>query len=98
MSEKSNKPKLPTISNSQIAIAILGFIAVIVYAPLMSLWVFNTIFKLNLEYNFWTWLAMSWVHLIIFISRSTNTTTTINTSTPSSFYQDIIRSNKNSNE
>lgn len=67
------------MSNKKIAVTILAFIIVIVYSPLMSLWALKTIFQLNIVYNFWSWFAMSWVHLIIFLTRSTPNITNVQT-------------------
>lgn len=69
------------MSNKQYAITILTSIAIIIYCPLISLWTLNTIFNLNIAYNIWTWLAMSWFHIIIIFIRSTSNNTTINTIT-----------------
>lgn len=76
------------MSNKQVAFSILAFIAVVVYAPFMSLWTLETIFRLSIVYNFWSWLAMSWIHLVIFLARSSpSTSTTINTTIPPSVLQ-----------
>lgn len=59
---------------------------VVVYAPFMSLWSLETVFNFKMIYNFWSWLAMSWIHLIIFLASSTSSTTDINaTISPGSF-------------
>lgn len=50
---------------------------IVIYTPLISLWTINSLFHVNIQYTFWTWLAMSWIHLIIFISRPVSTSTTI---------------------
>lgn len=80
------------MSNKRIALSILAFIAVVVYSPLMSLWALETIFQFKVTYSFWSWLAMSWVHLIIFLARasSSTSTTTINAEIPPSALQAVM--------
>lgn len=34
--------------------------------PIISIWSLNTLFKLNIEYSFWTWLAFAWLQAICF--------------------------------
>lgn len=71
------------MSKERIAFSIIVFIAIIVYTPLMSLWALETIFQLKVTYNVWSWLAMSWVHLIIFFAKpSSNISPTTNTPSP----------------
>lgn len=33
-------------------------IAIIILAPLAIIWALNTLFALDIAYNFWTWLAV----------------------------------------
>lgn len=85
------------MNNKQIAISILAFIAVFIYSPLISLWALETIFQLKITYSFWSWLAMTWVHLIIFLARS-STTTTITAAPPTSFLSSMTNSSKENHE
>lgn len=82
------------MNNKRIAFSILSFIAVVVYAPLVSLWTLETIFGFKIVYNFWTWLAMSWIHLIIFLARSSSSTTTVTATVPPSVLQAAMNSSK----
>jgi hypothetical protein len=71
------------MSKERIAFSIIIFIAVVVYTPLMSLWALETIFQVKITYSVWSWLAMSWIHLIIFLAKSSpNTSPTTNTPNP----------------
>ena len=36
-------------------------LAMIVAIPLVSIWSFNTLFAMDIEYTAWTWLAMFWL-------------------------------------
>lgn len=36
---------------------VLFFLAAIVFGPLLPIWAVNTLFKTQIEYTFWTWLA-----------------------------------------
>lgn len=62
------------MSNTRIGISILTVIGIVIYAPLISLWSLKTIFSFNIQYNFWSWAAMSWIHFILFLIRSNPTT------------------------
>jgi hypothetical protein len=40
-----------------VILVILFFVAAIVFGPLLPIWAVNTLFKTEIEYTFWTWLA-----------------------------------------
>ena len=40
----------------------LGAIAAI---PLITIWSFNTLFAMGIEYNSWTWLAAFWLQAVL---------------------------------
>jgi len=42
-------------------VLILFLIAVIVLAPLVTIWALNTLFGLGIAYTFWTWAAAVWL-------------------------------------
>lgn len=44
---------------------IVFLILCVVFGPLLSIWALNTLFKLGIEYTFWTWLAMIFVNLTL---------------------------------
>lgn len=72
------------MTNKKLAFLILGIMLIVIYSPFMSLWALETVFNFKIVYNFWSWLAMTWVHLIIFLARSFSSTTitTINAQVP----------------
>jgi len=42
------------------------FILAAIFAPFMTIWSLNTLFpQLNIPMNFWTWLAMEWINIMI---------------------------------
>ena len=45
---------------------ILFLVAVIIFAPLISIWSLNTLFGLGIAYTFWTWAAIMWLQGIAF--------------------------------
>lgn len=49
-------------------------IAILVFAPLATIWSVNTLFSLGIEYTFKTWLATVWIQMVTF----GNVTTAIN--------------------
>lgn len=65
--------------NIKTAITILLVIAIFVYSPLVTIWSINQLTNLNVQYTFWTWLAMNWCHIIIYFFRSNSSivTTTV---------------------
>ena len=37
-----------------------------VFAPFMTIWSLNTLFPtLDIPMNFWTWLAMEWINIMV---------------------------------
>lgn len=34
----------------------------VVVIPFITIWSFNTLFGMGIEYTAWTWLAMMWLH------------------------------------
>ena len=40
-------------------------LAMIVAIPLCSIWSFNTLFAMDIEYTAWTWLAMFWLQAML---------------------------------
>ena len=40
-------------------------LAMIVAIPLVSIWSFNTLFTMGIEYTAWTWLAMFWLQAVL---------------------------------
>lgn len=40
---------------------ILVLIAIIIVAPLVTIWALNTVFSLGIAYSFWTWLGTLWL-------------------------------------
>lgn len=41
---------------------ILVFILLAILSPLVTVWVLNTLFGLNIAYTFWSWLAAAILH------------------------------------
>ena len=41
-------------------------ITLIILGPLVTIWSLNTLFNLNIDYTFYTWLAMAWLSLATF--------------------------------
>lgn len=41
-------------------------IAIIVFAPLATIWSVNTLFSLGIGYTFKTWLAAVWLQMVTF--------------------------------
>lgn len=52
---------------SPLNLALLGILLIILVfvSPIFSIWALNTIFSLAIPMNLWTWLAMSWLHVVI---------------------------------
>jgi ABC-type Co2+ transport system permease subunit len=40
-------------------------LAVIAAVPLITIWSFNTLFAMGIEYTAWTWLAMFWLQAVL---------------------------------
>ena len=41
-------------------------IAILVFAPLVTIWSMNTLFNLGIGYTFKTWLATVWIQMVTF--------------------------------
>ena len=44
---------------------VLIALAVIVAVPLITIWSFNTLFGMSIEYTAWTWLAAFWLQAVL---------------------------------
>lgn len=44
-----------------IIIALLVFAIVVIFVPLITIWSLNKVFRLDLSYDFETWLAVLWI-------------------------------------
>ncbi len=53
------------------AFIFLILVLFVVVGPLASIAALNTLFNTNIDMNFWTWLSMAWVHMVI-ASRASN--------------------------
>jgi len=40
-------------------------IVLIIVGPIFTIWSLNTLFQMEIPYNFQTWVAMVWVHTIL---------------------------------
>lgn len=55
------------MKDTNIAIlAAVGLILVVLAAPFATIAAINTLFSLNIAYNFWTWLSVCWMNLTTF--------------------------------
>lgn len=52
----------------KIILWVLLIAVLVVIGPIISIWALNTLFKLNIEFTFWTWLALAWLQTICFTS------------------------------
>lgn len=52
------------LSSSGYTVLVLALIALIIVGPLATIWSLNTLFNLDIAYNFWTWLAMAWLSMV----------------------------------
>lgn len=53
--------------NTSTAIGVfLLLVTLIALGPLATIWSFNTLFGLGIEYTFWTWLATVWLSMVTF--------------------------------
>ena len=49
-------------------LALLGILVIVlvIVSPIFSIWALNTLFPtLAIPTNFWTWLAVFWLHVVI---------------------------------
>jgi hypothetical protein len=59
----STQLKLP--ADTMLLIVIVLVLAAVL-APFMTIWSLNTLFPtLNIPMNFWTWLAMEWINIMV---------------------------------
>lgn len=48
-----------------IVILLLMIIVLIIIGPIFTIWSLNTLFQMNIPYNFQTWASMVWVHTVL---------------------------------
>lgn len=53
------------VSPVQFALILIITLAVIVIVPLVTIWSFNTLFAMGIEYTLWTWLATFWLQAML---------------------------------
>ena len=46
-------------------VLLLAVIAFIMLSPMFTIWALNTLFHLEIPVNFWTYVSMLWLHLIL---------------------------------
>ena len=46
--------------------AVVVVVAILIFAPFVTIWSLNTLFALGIDYTFWTWLAMVWLSAVTF--------------------------------
>lgn len=44
---------------------IILLLFIIVFGPFFTIWSFNTIFKLDIPYTFYTWAAIAWLTAVL---------------------------------
>lgn len=44
---------------------ILLILVFFVFGPIFTIWALNLIFGLSIPLNFWTWLSVFWLHMVI---------------------------------
>ena len=54
------------------AIGVLFIIGIAALFPFINIWSINQLFKLNIEYTFYNWLASFWLTAIVFRPLTTN--------------------------
>jgi len=47
----------------------IAFLALAILAPFLTIWSLNELFSLNINYNLKTWLAASWLLIVIYSIR-----------------------------
>lgn len=45
--------------------AIIIVLIVLISLPIVTIWSMNTLFALDIAYNFWTWLAAFWLTALL---------------------------------
>jgi len=59
----STQLKLPA---DTMLLVVMVLVLAAVFAPFMTIWSLNTLFPtLNIPMNFWTWLAMEWINIMV---------------------------------
>jgi len=54
------------VSADTMVLVVIIFVLAAVFAPFMTIWSLNTLFpQLAIPMNFWTWLSMEWINLMI---------------------------------
>lgn len=54
------------MNNVKFFALVLFLIAVIIFAPLLTIWSLNTLFSLGIAYTIWTWAAVVWIQMVTF--------------------------------
>jgi hypothetical protein len=54
------------MKSSTLAFLLLFIVVILLVGPLVTIWSLNTLFGLDIDYTFWTWLAMGWLSLVTF--------------------------------
>jgi 5-bromo-4-chloroindolyl phosphate hydrolysis protein len=52
-------------SNTKMTLVIFLSLVFVVFGPILVIWSLNTLFKLNIEYNFNTWAATAFLSSVI---------------------------------
>lgn len=52
------------MKNTLFVIFIIAAIALIFVGPIITIWALNTVFNLNIDTNFATWLAVAWLQMV----------------------------------
>lgn len=50
-----------TSQNVVVVMWVVLILAALIFVPLVSIWALNTLFSLNIAFNFWTWFASFWI-------------------------------------
>jgi 5-bromo-4-chloroindolyl phosphate hydrolysis protein len=58
-----------TSKNIMVMLWALLVIALVIFAPLVSIWSVNTIFNLNIAYSLSTWFASFWISAVTLSAR-----------------------------
>jgi len=54
------------VSADTMVLIVIIFVLAAVFAPFMTIWSLNTLFpQLDIPMNFYTWLAMEWINLMV---------------------------------
>ena len=44
---------------------VLALSLIVVFAPMITIWAFNTLFDFGIQYTFTSWLAVAWIHILV---------------------------------